>query len=74
VRHKRLKLDIPFFNPEFRPWTRAEDKLLGTMPDAEVARRIKAKRRGRSQNGVTACKFPIASRASCLDAENKLPC
>ena len=32
VRHKRLKLGIPFFNPEFRPWTRAEDKLLGTMP------------------------------------------
>ena len=26
---------------DVRPWTHAEDKLLGTMPDAEVAKRIK---------------------------------
>ena len=40
VRHKRLKLGIPFFNPEFRPWTRAEDKLLGTDFDRVIGERL----------------------------------
>jgi hypothetical protein len=27
--------------PNLKPWTRKEEKLLGTMPDAEVAKRLK---------------------------------
>ena len=37
VRHKRLKLGIPFFNPEFRPWKPEELELLGKIPDEEIA-------------------------------------
>jgi hypothetical protein len=31
---------IPKYNTRFRPWTRAEVKLLGTAPDEEIAKRL----------------------------------
>jgi hypothetical protein len=30
----------PAANPNYRPWTKSELRLLGTMPDADVARRL----------------------------------
>jgi ribosomal protein L24E len=36
-----LRLAIPpARNPKYREWTKAEIRLLGTMPDGDVARRI----------------------------------
>jgi hypothetical protein len=33
-------LGIPPFNRKHRPWTPAEDALLGRMPDEKLARRL----------------------------------
>src|SRR6185369_3390877 len=46
VRRQRLALNIPARiphrpHPPSRPWTAAELKLLGTMPDHLLARRLK---------------------------------
>ena len=41
VRIKRLKLGIAGAErPLQRPWTQAEDLLLGTFPDRELAKRL----------------------------------
>jgi hypothetical protein len=40
VRNRRLKLHIPPApNPKHRPWTGADLRLLGTIPDADLTRR-----------------------------------
>jgi hypothetical protein len=44
---KRVKLGIPARRPflsRYRKWTSAEDKLLGTMFDSEVSRRVNRSR------------------------------
>jgi len=41
IQNQRLKLGIPpAANPKYRPWQEHELRLLGTMPDADVAQRI----------------------------------
>jgi hypothetical protein len=41
IQNRWLKLGIPpAANPKYRPWTKSELRLLGTMPDADVARQI----------------------------------
>jgi hypothetical protein len=41
VMNRRYALGIPTANPEFRRWTSAEEKVLGTKPDREVASLLK---------------------------------
>jgi hypothetical protein len=36
VAERRRKLRIPPFQPHRRPWSRLEEELLGTMPDARL--------------------------------------
>jgi hypothetical protein len=38
VRLKRIELKIPFCNPRYELWTEEQLKLLGQIPDEEVAR------------------------------------
>jgi hypothetical protein len=47
VKGRRRKLRIPVFAPKRRNWPAEEDKLIGTLPDAEIARRF-----GRSLDAV----------------------
>src|SRR5437667_875523 len=37
---KRCKLGIRRPHPRFRPWTKEEDALLGTMPDSKLAQQL----------------------------------
>jgi hypothetical protein len=41
VSARRRALGLPRFGKPFRPWTRAEDALLGTIPDKQLVRRLK---------------------------------
>lgn len=54
VRHKRHTLNIPSLTP-MRRWTEAENRLLGTLPDAELA--------GRLNRGIT--DLEVAQRLGC---------
>ena len=38
---RRHQLRIPMFHSRRRPWTQAEEALLGTMPDRRFARKFK---------------------------------
>jgi hypothetical protein len=40
VRVKRVQLGLPTPQPKTRPWTREEEKLLGTERDVVIARRL----------------------------------
>ena len=40
VATQRLKLGIHRPNPKFRPYTAEEDRLMGTMPDEELAKKL----------------------------------
>jgi hypothetical protein len=37
---RRQKLGIPKFDHRSRPYTAEENRLMGTMPDKELARRL----------------------------------
>jgi hypothetical protein len=47
VRQRRHTLGIAPFTAPPAPWTKADDRLLGTMPDAELAARL-----GRSKTAI----------------------
>jgi hypothetical protein len=63
VGRRRRKLGLPQIDPPFRWWKPEEDKLLGTAPDAEIARRL-----GRTESSVKGrrlllrIKFPNPAR------------
>jgi hypothetical protein len=40
VQNKRLKLGLPMLKPAHRHWTEAEIKMIGTMPDHDLARKL----------------------------------
>src|SRR6185503_7947118 len=40
VMARRFDLGVPLLEPQFKPWTRAEEALLGTKSDAKVARAL----------------------------------
>jgi hypothetical protein len=40
VRHRRLALGLPPFEPTHRPWTPEEDAMLGTDSDKNIAHRL----------------------------------
>jgi hypothetical protein len=60
VRERRRQLSLPAFQPTGRrPWTRAEEELLGTLPDKQLARRFKrtleSVRTRRASKGIPVC-------------------
>lgn len=57
VRHTRWKLGIHYANPERRPWSKAEERLLGNISDRETTQRT-----GRTIEAVLARRVALGRR------------
>jgi len=61
VRLKRIELKIPFFNPHYEVWTEEQLKLLGQIPDEEVARQ--------TGHSLTSVRGPVTNGTSGAAAQ-----